>query len=107
MDENRKWALERMKSDETDRIVGALLSLSFYDEDWEYVENICIEYSNHSDSKVRGISILCFGHLARIHEQLHIEKVMPIINKALIDKDDFIRKHAYDAKDDINTFLID
>lgn len=107
MDENRKWALERMKSDETDRIVGALLSLLFYDEDWEYVENICIEYSNHSDSKVRGISILCFGHLARIHEQLHIEKVMPIINKALIDKDDFIRKHAYDAKDDINTFLID
>lgn len=106
MDENRKWALEQMKSDETDRIVDALLSLSFYDEDWEYVENICIEYSNHSDSKVRGISILCFGHLARIHEQLHIEKVMPIINKALIDKDDFIRKHAYDAKDDINTFLL-
>lgn len=106
MDENRKWALEQMKSDETDRIVDALLSLSFYDEDWEYVENICIEYSNHSDSKVRGISILCFGHLARIHEQLHTEKVMPIINKALIDKDDFIRNHAYDAKDDINTFLL-
>jgi hypothetical protein len=30
---------------------------------------------------------------------------MPIINKAMIDKDNFIRGHAYDAKDDINTFL--
>ena len=105
MDENRKWALEQIKSDETDKIADALLSLAFYDEDWMFVENLCIEFSSHSDSKVRGIAILCFGHLARIHGQLHIEKVMPIINKALIDKDNFIRGHAYDAKDDINTFL--
>lgn len=105
MDENREWALEQIKSDETDRIADALLSLAFYDEDWMFVENLCIEYSSHSDSKVRGIAILWFGHLARIHGQLHIEKVMPIINKALIDKDNFIRGHAYDAKDDINMFL--
>lgn len=105
MDENRKWALEQIKSDETDRIVHALLSLAFYDEDWMFVENLCFEYSSYSDSKVRGIAILCFGHLARKHGQLHIEKVMPIINKASIDKGDFIRGHAYDAKDDINTFL--
>lgn len=105
MDENREWALEQIKSDETDRIADALLSLAFYNEDWMFVENLCIEYSSHSDSKVRGIAILCFGHLARIHGQLHNEKVMPIINKALMDKDDFIRGHAHDAKDDINTFL--
>lgn len=37
MDENRKWALEQIKSDETDRIVHALLSLAFYDEDWMFV----------------------------------------------------------------------
>ena len=105
MDENRKWALQQIKSDETDRIVDALLSLAFYEDNWMSVENLCIGHSSHTDSKVRGIAILCFGHLARIHGQLHIEKVMPIINKALIDKDDFIRGHAYDAKDDINTFL--
>lgn len=105
MDENRKWALEQIKTDITDNIADALLSLAFYDEDWMFAENLCIEYSSHSDSKVRGIAILCFGHLARIHGQLHIEKVMPIINKALMDKDDFIRGHAHDAKDDINMFL--
>lgn len=105
MDENRKWALEQIKSDETDRMAEALLSLAFYDEDWMFVENLCIEYSSHKDSKVRGIAILCFGHLARIHGQLHIEKVIPIINKALVDEDDFIRGHAYDANDDVNMYL--
>lgn len=45
MDENKKWVLEQIKLDKTDRIIDALLSLAFYNEDWEFVENYCIEYS--------------------------------------------------------------
>jgi len=43
MDENRLNALKEIESGEPLRIVEALISLAFYDEDWEFVENVCIK----------------------------------------------------------------
>lgn len=86
MDENREWSLTELESNEPKRIIDALLSLSFYDEDLEFVENICIEYSSHVNDYIRGVAVLCFGHLARIHGNLNVEKVIPIIKKAENDE---------------------
>ncbi|MDP4145467.1 MAG: hypothetical protein Q8936_13440 [Bacillota bacterium] len=105
MNENRIWALSEIYSGESTRIVNGLLSLAFYDDDYEFVENLCIEYSNHFDDRVRGLAILCFGHLARIHGKLHIDRVAPIVKGALKDKSEYVRGQAICAKDDINFFL--
>jgi hypothetical protein len=104
--ENREWAMNEIDSGDTKRIVNGLLSLAFYDDDWEYVEGLCIQLSNHIDDNVSGIAILCFGHLARLHRKLHLTNVMPIIDKALLSNHSFIRGNAENAKDDIEVFII-
>lgn len=102
---DKESAIKELKSGEAKRIINALLALAFYEEDWKWVQDICIVYSNHSHSNVRGIAILCFGHLARIHGELELEKVLPIVKKALNDSNDFVSSHANSALDDIQLFI--
>jgi len=105
MNENRKWAINELKSNEPKRIIDALISLAFNDDDLEFVENLCIEFSHNDNNNIRSIAILCFGHLARIHGHLNTDKVLPIVKGALIDKSEIVRGQAENAKDDIYQYL--
>jgi hypothetical protein len=102
---DKNSALQELKSNDERRIVNALLGLALNEQDWKWVQDICIKFSSHSSHSVRGIAILCFGHLARIHRELEIEKVLPIVKKALYDSNDFVKGHANNALDDIQFFL--
>lgn len=48
--------------------------------------------------------MLSFGHLVKIHQILDIEKVVPILQKALTDQSEFVRGHAQSTLSDINMF---
>lgn len=100
-----KNVMSELNSGEVQRIVNALLGLAFHDEDWKGVQDLCIQYSNHPHYNVKGIAILCFGHLARIHGKLETEKVLPIVKKALRDSNDFVVGHANSALGDIQFFV--
>jgi hypothetical protein len=102
----RSVVLVELNSGDVDKMVRALLSLAFYDEDRQWVQNKCIEFSIHNHFNVRGIAILCFGHLARIHRELDIDSVMPIVIKAFYDPDEFVRGNADSALSDILLFCI-
>jgi hypothetical protein len=102
---DKESALEELKSSEVKKITNALLRLTFHESDGKWVQDICIQYSNHSHYNVRGIAILCFGHLARIHGELETEIVLPIVNKALHDSNGFVSGHANSALDDIQFFI--
>jgi hypothetical protein len=52
---------------------------------------------------VRGMSALCLGHLARIHRQLDLDRVLPILHGLEADQD--IGWRVGDALDDIESFL--
>ncbi|MEF2246496.1 hypothetical protein [Paenibacillus sp. IITD108] len=97
--------IQELKLGDDKRIINALLGLAFNEQDWKWVQDICLQFSNNSNYKVRGIAILCFGHLARIHGQLETELVLPIVKKALNDSNEFVRGHANSALDDIQFFL--
>jgi hypothetical protein len=102
---NKESTIEELKSTEANGIVNALLGLTFHEGNWKWVQDICIQYSSHSEYKVRGIAILCFGHLARIHGELDTERVLPIVKKALRDSNEFVVGHANSALDDIQFFV--
>lgn len=97
-----KKALTDNKADELFYVV---LSVAFYSDDFEYAENICIQLSNQKHFNVRGNAIQGFGHIARIHGKLNKNKIKPIIENALKDKNEYVRGNANDAKDDTEIFL--
>jgi hypothetical protein len=72
---DKESTIKELKSTEANRIVIALLGLTFHEENWKWVHDICIQYCSHIDYIVRGITILCFGHLARIHGKLDTESI--------------------------------
>ncbi|MCM3630408.1 hypothetical protein M3194_24040 [Paenibacillus glycanilyticus] len=102
---DQRKTFDDLHSGESKKVVNALLSHSFHEDDWKQVQDICIHHSSDQNSNVRGIAILCFGHLARIHGELELEHVLPIVKKALNDPSEFVRSHATSALDDIKFFL--
>ncbi|WP_438351661.1 hypothetical protein ACP8HI_00790 [Paenibacillus sp. FA6] len=61
-----------------------------------------VRYCQHKNENVRGIAILCFGHIARIHGTVNKELVIPLINNGLKDESKFVRGHTHSALDDLN-----
>jgi len=58
-------------------ITEALLSAAFFDPDWRWVQGICLRFLDHTDSIVRWYAACCIGHIARIHEVLDLDLVLP------------------------------
>lgn len=83
--------------------VPIVVSMDPPDCDW--AADICLRLSSHPDGRVRGNSVLGFGHLARICGKLDRAIVQPIIIAALSDPDSNVRGHAHSAVDDTSHFL--
>lgn len=103
-DYDRATAIDEIASGDPARICTALLSLAYYDPDWEYLQGLFIAHSEGSDESVRGTALLCLGHLARIHNRLQTALVVPRIIEALNDASDYVKGCAEDALDDVLMF---
>jgi hypothetical protein len=101
---DRDTAIQEMESGVTERLTRALLSLAFYDSDRHFVQSLCIKHSKDANDDVRGIAILCLGHLARIHRALQTDNAMSTVIEALHDSNNYVRGCAEDALDDIMIF---
>jgi hypothetical protein len=84
-------------------IAETLVGLTNSDEDWRWVQDTCLKLLHHDDIGVRAIAITCLGHLARIHGELDIDKVQPILTELLSDPE--LGGRAEDALDDIKRFV--
>ena len=91
--------------DDPDELVYAILSAALYSENFAWAENICARLATHQNEKVRGIALLGFEHIARIHEQLTEATVKPLIEAALDDEKEYVRGQAEDVKDALKFFL--
>lgn len=80
-----------------------LVRLAFHDSDWRWVQSRCLEYSGHPDADVRGAAVTCLGHIARIHRQLDLDEVLPVLERLHRDPDLF--GHAEDSLNDIEHFM--
>lgn len=91
-----------LSTDPTD-ILDALLSAAYYNPDWRWVQERCLEFLDHKECSIRGLSATCLGHLARIHKQLDLEVVLPRLAKLKDDPE--IGASVQDALDDIRFYL--
>jgi len=64
-----------------------LIRLAYHHRDWRWVQDLCIGLSEHEDKWVRRNCATCFGHLARIHRKIDLEKVNPVLRRLLDDAD--------------------
>jgi hypothetical protein len=83
--------------------IDALLSLAYHDPELDWVQDRCIQFTEDPDPGVRRMAVLCFGHLARIHQKLDLDRVLPILHRLV--NDPLIAGDVNDTLDDIEVFL--
>lgn len=86
-----------------EEIATTLVQIALYDPDWRWVQNYCLHFAADSDENVRRIAAVCLSHLARIHHQLDVDKVEPVLHQLL--EDPSTQGAAQDALEDLNHFL--
>ncbi|WP_133164260.1 hypothetical protein [Solimonas fluminis] len=100
---SRKYALEAFASNDPKRICRALVSIAFYDDDWQWVQDKCLHYLEDNDEYLACLAATCLGHIARIHGKLDREKVLPSLHAKASDPR--ISSCVSDALDDIDMFV--
>jgi hypothetical protein len=87
----------------SEEIAAALLSVTFHDEDWLWVQSSCLKFLASPDENLRAVAATCLGHLARIHGMVDVAMVVPALQAHLSDS--AIAGRVSDALDDIEMFV--
>jgi hypothetical protein len=96
---------KKLKSKDSTVVINTLLEITFHNQNWEWIQDLCIELLENKDSDVRGLAVTCIGHIARIHGVIDKEKVLKAFESR--KDDDTINGRIEDAIDDINVFVTD
>lgn len=99
----RREAEVAFASSDSRTICHALIRIVYHDPDWRWLQNKCIEMSEHLDSDVAGLAVACLGDIARIHRTLDLETVLPALKKRQGNPE--IAGRVEDALDDIEIYL--
>lgn len=100
---DRKLAEVIFSSNDSEKICNALISITYHDDDYEWVQNKCVTFLYSNDLDVKRLAITCLGHLARIHNKLDKKLVIPLLEE--LRKDKKVEGVVEDALDDIDMFL--
>jgi hypothetical protein len=95
-------AIERNQPNE---LLHVPICVSMNPPDCAWAQDICLRLSSHSHFNVRGNAILGFGHLARTCKALNKERVKPLIEAALLNEDEYVRRQADSAASDVVQYL--
>ena len=98
---SREEAEAAFASDDPERIARVLVNVAFHDADWRWVQERCLGFVRDDVAAVRQIAVTCLGHLARIHRQLDLERVLPALDE--LSRDPAVQ--IDDALDDIQMFI--
>jgi hypothetical protein len=100
---DRYVAEEIFASNDIEKITTALVSIAFYEEDWKWAQDKCLEYLSNENDAICGLAATCLGHIARVHGKMKKEKV----RMQLLDRKNnlAIVGRIEDALDDIEMFV--
>jgi uncharacterized protein YfeS len=97
--------LERARADhDVPTIREATIALALTEPDRQWMERQLVELMRDADGSVRSIAALAVGHLARVHGQIDLEGVTPMLWDLLEDSE--TAGNAANALDDISTFVL-
>jgi hypothetical protein len=100
---NRTEAETAFASGNTEATCDALVRVTFHDSDWRWVQERCLDFVHSPNAEVRGLAATCLGHLARIHGELDLARVNPVL--LALAQDPEVGGRAEDALDDIRLHL--
>lgn len=86
-------------------VCSALISATLHDQERSWVEGLCEGLAGHSSPEVRGLVATCLGHIARLHRQLDLMRLQPVLERLASDLEPSVRNRVEDALDDLETFL--
>ena len=95
-----------LHSDDPSVICETLVSCAYYDDDWRWVQERCLEFMHHWNRQVRYVAIICLGHLVRIHGVLDLDRVQPALKEMVkgSEPDPDILDAVLSARSDIRIF---
>jgi hypothetical protein len=83
--------------------IEAILSLALYDPDWRSTQDRCLELVHDPDRDIVATAILGLAHLARLHRQLDVARVLRELEP--LSRDPALAGRVADALDDIHIFV--
>ncbi|HFA3219164.1 TPA: hypothetical protein WLR35_002004 [Neisseria gonorrhoeae] len=102
-----KEQVEKMiYSENKDCVIDGMLGMTFSSEEDEipWISEKLTELSKHKDLDIARLSLTCFGHLARMHENIgDCDKVIALLCSKQGNPD--FQGFAEDALDDISFFI--
>lgn len=102
--EGQQVLLDAIAANDADQLGPMIIAAALYEEDFDFVQRVCVMLSSHADEIVRGNAVLGFGHISRLFERLSPEAV-DIVRNSLHDPSDYVRGQAHAAADDVSQFL--
>ncbi len=101
----REQAAADLGSNDSQKRIDALLSLALYDPDWRWVQDQVVRLFADPDRDVVATAILGLAHLARLHRQLDLDRVLPLLK--VLEADPWFASRVSDTYDDIRVFVPD
>jgi hypothetical protein len=99
----REAAVASIASQDEETVCDALVRIAFHEQDWRWAQDQCLKLNGHPSARVRALVATCLGHIARIHEVLDLERVIPVLHE--LARDLQVRGQVQDALDDIHMFV--
>ena len=81
----------------------AIVRAAYFISDYDWLVSQFTKLVNDTNHQIRGVTITCIGHIARLYENSDKQQLLKIVEPFLSDSE--IGGRAEDAIDDINTFL--
>jgi hypothetical protein len=94
-----------LSEDDRDVLLFAGISAAYYDSDWDYAQDLCIQLYEHPNKTVRGNAILGLVIIAKNQDALNRAAIEPILLRAMKDPEGEVRMRAEDAIREINAIL--
>ena len=94
---------EVVASNDSSKIASALVSIAFFEPRWKEAQNKCLYFLDGKDIALIGIAATCIGHIARIHHELELETVLPLLHR--LQQNYPALGEIGDALDDIAMFI--
>jgi hypothetical protein len=100
---NKSEFIDIVRTDVVNLTCDAVVRAAHFIHDYDWLLQQYTLLLQHSDVEVRGVTVTCIGHLARMNEKSDKGQLLEILEPLLSDKE--LSGRVEDAIDDINTFL--
>ena len=99
IERTREEIEEILRANHPEQVCEALWSAVYYDPDWRWVQQQCLNYMLHPDLSLRCCAVMLLGVLAVFHKRLDVDLVVPALHQAA--QEPALRPWAEDSLDDI------